>query len=372
MNKDKRILYTLPLITFVLLLVALFVDVKSNKIIIACLLLPFTVLTCLLIKKRTSLSINKREVLLVTSVIALLYVILFQMSGLIFKFYKNPYFVNGDTIFTTVLPLAAIIVEIEIIRYVLLAQKNKLVSAVSFMICVLAEVLAYSNIAGITTFNRFMDLVGLTLFPAISANIYYHYVSKNYGALPNIAFRLISTLYIYFVPTTTGMNDSLVACIKLILPIIMLAFLSALFAKEKKKAVRKGEKLSVAGTIVVVVFVVGVAMLISCQFRFGALVIATESMTGEINKGDMVIYEQYDDQAIQIGQVVIFTDGPSKIVHRVVRIERFGSEVRYFTKGDANPTEDAGYRTDADIIGLTDFKIAYVGYPTLWLRELVN
>ena len=372
MNRDRKILYILPTVTFVLLLIALFIDVASSKLIIAGLLLPLAVLTCLLIKKRTSLSINKREVLLIASIIAVLYVVLFEMTGLVFGFYTNPYFVSSKTFFTTVLPLAAIIVEIEIIRYVLLMQKNKLVSAVSFMICVLADVLAYSNIAGITTFNRFMDLIGLTLFPAISANIYYHYVSKNYGALPNIAFRIISTLYIYFVPSTTGMNDSLVACIKLIVPLIMLAFISALFAKEKKNAVRRGEKLSLASSFIAVVFVVGVAMLISCQFRFGALVIATESMTGEINKGDMIIYEQYDDQAIKVGQVIVFTDGPSKIVHRVVRIERFGSEVRYYTKGDANPTEDSGYRTDADIVGLTDVKIAYVGYPTLWIRELIH
>ena len=86
----------------------------------------------------------------------------------------------------------------------------------------------------------------------------------------------------------------------------------------------------------------------------------------------MVIYERYEDQSIREGQVVIFTDGPSKIVHRVVRIERYGSEVRYYTKGDANPTEDSGYRTDADIVGLSDFKVAYVGYPTLWLREIIK
>ena len=58
--------------------------------------------------------------------------------------------------------------------------------------------------------------------------------------------------------------------------------------------------------------------------------------------------------------------------HRVVRIERFGSEVRYYTKGDANYAEDPGFRTEGDIVGLTDMKVAYVGYPTLWLHELLE
>jgi signal peptidase I len=118
--------------------------------------------------------------------------------------------------------------------------------------------------------------------------------------------------------------------------------------------------------------VIALTMLISCQFRFGAIVIATESMTGEINKGDMIIYERYDDQIIEEGQVIVFLDGKSKIVHRVVKIDQFGGENRYYTKGDANVTLDVGYRTEEDIFGLTDIKVAYVGYPTLWLREILR
>ena len=34
--------------------------------------------------------------------------------------------------------------------------------------------------------------------------------------------------------------------------------------------------------------------------------------------------------------------------------------------------DDKNYITDADIVGLTDMKIAYVGFPTLWLRELLE
>jgi hypothetical protein len=55
-----------------------------------------------------------------------------------------------------------------------------------------------------------------------------------------------------------------------------------------------------------------------------------------------------------------------------VKIEQKDGEVRYFTKGDANNVIDSGYVTDKDIVGLTDIKVAYIGYPTLWLRELLD
>jgi signal peptidase I len=152
----------------------------------------------------------------------------------------------------------------------------------------------------------------------------------------------------------------------------MLAFVSALYAKKKTYAVKKGKKLGMITTAIAVIIIISSAMLISCQFRFGALVIATGSMTGEINKGDMIIYERYDGQAIEEGQVIVFMQNSSRVVHRVVKIENIGGEVRYYTKGDANEDMDMGFRLKSDIVGLTDIKLAYVGYPTLWLREITN
>ena len=64
-----------------------------------------------------------------------------------------------------------------------------------------------------------------------------------------------------------------------------------------------------------------VIMLISNQFRYGAFVIATESMTGEINKGGIIIYEEYGDQVIFEGLVIVFEKDSSVIIHRVEKIE---------------------------------------------------
>jgi len=372
MNKDKKTLYIISFTILALLLSALFWDVGSSKIVAVCLLIPLTFATCFFIRKRHSLSINKKEVLLLSGVIGVLYVALYQMTGFFLSFYENPYFVTAESLYSVILPTALIIILTEIIRSVLLAQNNLLVSAITYFSCVIAEVLIFSNVAGITSFYRFMDLIGLTLLPAITANIYYHYVSKRYGMMPNILFRLITTLYVYFSPLITSLSDSLTSCIKIILPIILLSFVSALFETKKKTAVKKGKKLGALATVLTLVLVISVAMLISCHFRYGALVIATDSMTGEINKGDMIIYERYDGQPIQEGQVIVFLQYESKIVHRVVKIENIGGETRYYTKGDANEDLDSGYRVASDIFALTDVKLSFIGYPSLWLREILK
>ena len=372
MNTDKKKVLLVSFVTFVVLLTAFFLNVSYSKILTAILAGACAAMTFFVIKKRSALSISKREVLVLMTVVAVVYVVLKEATGIYFGFYKNPYFVDTERLLTGIIPTVVIIVASEVIRYVVLAQKNKIASVVVYLSCVLADVLIYSNVAGIINFNRFMDLFGLTLLPAISANVFYHYVSKNYGMLPNAAFRIITTLYIYFIPSTTGMGDALDSCTRILLPIVMLALVSALYSKKQKKAVTKGNKVGTASTILTAAVIISIAMLVSCQFRFGALVIATESMTGEINKGDVVIYEQYTNQAIKEGQVIVFLDNGNRIVHRVVRIEHTGGEIRYYTKGDANNGEDAGYRTKSDIVGLTDVKIAYVGFPTLWLHELMS
>ncbi len=44
----------------------------------------------------------------------------------------------------------------------------------------------------------------------------------------------------------------------------------------------------------------------------------------------------------------------------------------WYTKGDANQAKDDGYIITENIVGTAEFTIQYIGYPTLWLRALLN
>ena len=111
-------------------------------------------------------------------------------------------------------------------------------------------------------------------------------------------------------------------------------------------------------------------MLVSNQFYYGAYVVATDSMTGELNRGDVAIYESYEDQLITEGQVIVFEKNNSIVIHRVVDIEIINGGARYYTKGDVNDDNDDGFITGSDIVGLVNVKLPYFGYPTLWIRSL--
>jgi signal peptidase len=310
---------------------------------------------------------------MIMTIIAPVYLMLYYLSGLGFGFYKNPYALRLEFVFTFFIPTAVVIVGSEIFRYVIRAQENKAADIMCFLSCVVAEITICSTATvGMSSFSNFMDLVGETFFPTVIANLLYHYLSKRYGFYPNIVYRAITSLYIYVIPYTSAMSDALHVFVKLMLPIAIYLFIDSLFEKKRRYALAKKSRLEKPITVIAIAIMLFVLMLISNQFRFGTYVIATDSMTGEINKGDAAIYERYDDQTIIEGQVIAYREGKSVIIHRVDDIQIINGAARYYTKGDANEDRDIGYRTDADIIGLVNFKIPFVGYPTVWLRSLFS
>ncbi len=368
-SRDKKTLYAISLLLLAALLSILFFEGTNSRVVTTILLIPFAVAVFFFIRKRSILSINKRQVLLLMSVIGLVYVMLFYLTGLHFGFSRTVGF-SASSLMRYSLPIMASIIAIEIIRTVLLAQNNKAIAVISYFFCILVDILVQSSFHRIDTFNQFMDFMGFTLMPALVANFLYHYVAKRYGATPNIVYRLIITLYPYLLPFGSAVPDSIVAFMRLVVPLLVYLFLHALYETKRYHKSSKSKIWSGVGTAFAAVVMISIVLLISNQFRYGTLVIATESMTGEINKGDAIVYEKYDDQSIAVDQVIVFEKNNSHLVHRVVKVESINGETRYYTKGDANEDMDTGYITDVDIVGVTKFKLPFVGYPTIWLREL--
>ena len=346
----------------------------SGRIAGAILLVPAAILIPIFVKKRSILSIHSKQVLLIVSVVALVLVMIYYLSGLKFGFYRNPYGLSVLNFFKFFLPVATIIVCTEMIRAVFMAQGDKVATCLCYAFCVIAEMLIVSNIPAITSFNRFMDLVAGALFPSLLSTLLYNYLSKRYGMFPNISFRAITSLYPYTFRIVPGLGDSIVNFFKLLIPILIYLFIDALYEKKRRYALGNRSRAWVITsrilTVIVLVIMIGTVMLVSNQFKYGSLVIATESMTGELNKGDVVIFESYDEQTIIEGQVIIFEQNDVLVVHRVVDIEIINGNARYYTKGDANEDNDVGFRTNADIVGCANHKIPFLGYPTLWMRSL--
>ena len=374
MPVDRKKLYIISASIFAVLLITLLAPKGSGRIIAALLLLPSAIISVLLIKKRTALSLNSHQALMIIGIIAFLYPMLYYLSAVRFGFTKTGYGLKADVIFKFIIPIAVIIVATEVIRYVLCVQKDRIASVFAYFIGLVGEVIICATLSDITNMATFMDVVGLTLFPGFLYNLLFNYISVRYGFLPNIIYRAMTVWIFYLFPYGSSISNSLLAFFNILLPIAIYLFLDFLFEKKARYALgnrtRVGRFVSGTLTVVVVLLMTGTIMLISNHFRYGSLVIATDSMTGELNKGDVAIFESYDYQSIEEGQVIVFEKSNSMIIHRVVDIKIINGTTRYYTKGDSNDDWDSGYITDAEIIGLVNLKLPYLGYPTIWVRSL--
>ncbi len=370
MTPDTRKSYFLSIGLFCALLITFLVpSTGSSRIIAAILLLPAMVLTLFLLKKRGIISINKGQVTLIMVVSGCLYLMLIYLLGIYFGYVKYLGF-SLSTLLKYIIPITTIIISVEIIRRALISQEKKLTSVFAYLNSLLAELLIVSNLWQVNSFNEFMEIVSMALFPAVIGGILYQYLSKNYGAISVIPYRLIITLYPYVFARIADVPDAILSLINVLMPMALYIFIKALFEKKPQKAVKQKSGWRYVGYALMAALMISIVMLISCKFRFGALVIGSESMTGELNVGDTIIYERYDGGQIDEGQIIVFEKDKVAVIHRVVDIERINGVTRYYTKGDANDGLDSGYRTSGDIIGITKFKISYIGYPTLWLRSL--
>ncbi len=322
-------------------------------------------------KKRQMPSKHRRTVLIIVSIFAAFYMTALLLTGFRFGFFLSDVPIGFSSFFQYILPLGITIISTEIIRGALLGQKGKLSWVFAYAIGLLSEVLMQTTFTHATSFNRFMDLAGMILLPAVAGQFLYQYVCSRYGILPSTVYRLIIMLFPYILPIQSGIPESLTSMLALLAPSLLLFFLHILYAKKAKTAKsRKGKKWLYAGVAGALLFMISFVMLVSCQFRYGMLIIATESMTGELNKGDVALYEQYDEQAISKQDVIVFERDGRIVIHRVIDITHIDGKTRYFTKGDANDDEDYGYITDESIVGVVKAKLPGLGYPTLSLREL--
>ena len=374
MFSDNRKLYLVTVATLAALLPVLFVSSNYIRIAAAVVLAVAAGATMTLIKKRGVPSINHRRVAGLLAVIAVVYTVILFVLGIWFGFHYNPTPLSAKRFLRYVLPVAVIIVSTEIIRYILLSYSKRVIVLLAYVICIVTDLLIGGGIAAVTRgIAHFMDVVGLALFPAITSNLFYHYLAKRHGPLPGIVFRLLLALPLSFLPIAPSVSDALQSFLLVLLPLAVWLFVDMLYEKKARVASRRVGTGSYVAMGVTVLCMAAVVALVSGQFRYRLLVIATPSMTGELNVGDAIVYERYDGEVIQNGTVVVFgKDEDTTIVHRVVDVQQIDGQIRYTTKGDANEGDDAGYITAESIRGIVLFKVSHIGHPTLWLRELLS
>lgn len=372
MNSEKIRLYLIELALVIFLLLAMVFSNIFTRQVIAIVLLVFMAISIKFIKNDKLEPINKKQIIILLTSIAVIYVALIYILGIFIGFYNATVKLSLWSIINYIIPYTVIIISSEIIRKNILLKEDKESKAIILIAMVILDVILYTNIYNLKTVKDYFTLVTFIVFSSIANNILYNYIVIKYKNIKAIiAYRLITTLYMYVIPIVPNIYIFFESIIKLIVPYIIYVILEALYVRNKPIISRTQKRSEKIISIILCIIVAIIILLISCRFKYGVLVIGSESMTGTLNKGDIIIYEKYDEkEEIKTGDIVIYKIEDIQIVHRVTDQKNLGEEIRYYTKGDANVQEDDGYREREDIVGKVKGRIPYIGYLTLWINDM--
>ncbi len=371
MSKDIKKTYEIEVILVAVLAICTLFSLTINKWFTAGLLTISAIVVSLLVKRNKTLKTAKKKILTIMVVFGILYLALFYMLGLYTGFYNQRVTFGLKTIINYIIPITMIIVSTEVIRSKLIINEKPKSLVLITAITTLADISIYLDIYGFMNLESFLGLLGFVTFSAIANNMLFTYISRRYGKKPIIAYKLITMLYMYIIPIMPDVYIFFRTFVRMLYPLLIYGYLERYYNDEKTKKRPKELKEQTASLVIGTVVTALVIALVSCKFLYGVLVIGSESMSGSIEKGDIVVFKSTKDN-IKVDDVIVFKKDDIRVVHRVSKIRNVNNEFRYYTKGDANITPDEKYVTDNELMGKVLFRIRYIGQPTLWLRELFN
>lgn len=302
--------------------------------------------------------------------------LVYYLFGLVIGFYKIDNYFNLYGIKTFIMPLVLSIILKEYLRYQVLkkSEESKLFIVSAIIIFIFIDI---TNAIYFGTFDTWYSLfmfIALTLLPSVSSNIAASYISLKVGYKPNIVWLLITKLYVYLIPIVPNPNEYILSVIRFVFPLLIAYRVYMLFAKVKDEEISRDYNKSKKGIALIIptILVIIIVYLTSGYFHYYAIAIASGSMHPQIKKGDAVIIEKVSDNhsTLKVGDIIAFKYNDVIIVHRIVNIVNENDEYYFYTKGDANNNVDNFAISEDMIIGIVNYKVPYIGLPTVWLNEL--
>lgn len=364
--------YVLEIILLLILSYTLILLSNSNRrIILAVILSIYAVVTKIFLNKTRMLSINRKKVFKLLTLLGFIYVALLYTVGIYTGYYKSTIRFSFDTLLKYIIPITLIIISSEFIRNKFINYESKLSSLLNYIIQIIIDLLIYTNIYKLNSVDNVMLIIGYVLFASISSNLLYNYIAKRYGVKSNIIYRLMTVLYIYIIPVSPDIYVFFLSFYRMAFPFLIYYLLESFYGEaEDAILIKENKPIKIFTSILFVLLVIYIG-LISCLFKYGALVIGSGSMTGTINKGDVIIFSKnINITDVDKNDIIVFNKNNIKIVHRIIDKKKQNDEYRLYTKGDSNQQADEEYVTEEELYGRVIYRIKNIGLPTIWLHEM--
>ena len=378
MKKGSTKLLVLQLITLIILIYNAFINnIFTNLYLSIFLSIVFVISYFLVGFEKERFNQKKRNIRIIIILTISLLVIKYGL-GLITGYQYSPYNRTFLGILGNTLSIAYLLVICEILRYTFLTKGNKL----NFILTIIIFTLAYLNITtsltSLTSLKTIVILLTTDIVVTLFENIVLTIISKKYGYSGSLSYTLIMNLYLYIVPIFPNLGEYLDAAVMIAFPIILYLFsnyiLTDLF-KEKVDIRVKNTGAKLIRFIIVMIIIIMVS-LNSGIFRYWICVVASGSMEPTIKIGDVIYidksYKNHIDK-IEEQDIIVFKIDGKIYCHRVIQKKVNNDQVLLVTKGDREgQSVDKWTVSKSEIVGKVDFRIKYIGLPSVWLKNAIE
>ncbi len=373
-----RVVLTL-LFTMIILLVNSFLVPILNKYTLFILI----TLTLILLSFLVGFTIDKnrynKDIILTILMCILFYYVLIYVLGFFTGFSRNVFNLKLYSIIDNILPAILLIISTELLRNTINSKiKDKIwILVYSVFVFTLIDTTFIIYSMDYTKISSLLILLGLYVLPSLSKNFLLTYLSYKVGYKSTIIYRLLMEIPLYILPIIPNFGDYVNSVVYIIVPVFIFNIIRRMFDKNNTSEIKLSRPKH-TGLIIKVTSILLIGLLVCLNtgfFKYQFIVIATGSMTPNINKGDVVLLKKLSEGEIRNlkeGEILVFKQDGKLVVHRISRIYKSGEEMFFKTKGDHNNDEDNYLIEVNQVLGTVNHKIRYLGYPTVMLYEKMN
>ncbi len=378
MKKGSAKLLFLQLITLIILLYNAFINnIFSNLYLAIFLNIVFIIIYFLIGFEKERFNQKKRNIRIIIILTISLLVIKYGL-GIITGYLYSPYNRSLSGILSNTLPILYLLIISEFLRYTFVTKGNKFNFILTIIIFTLVYLNITTNLTNLTSLKTIVTLVTTDVLVTLFENIALTIISKKYGYSGSLSYTLIMNLYMYIVPIFPNLGEYLDATVMIAFPIILYLFsnyiLTDLF-KEKVDIRIKNTGAKLVRLIIVIIIIIMVS-LNSGIFRYWICVVASGSMEPTINVGDVIYVDKSYKKKIndiQEQDIIVFKMSGRIYCHRVVKINESNGQTLLVTKGDREgQSVDNWTITKEELVGKVNFKLKYIGLPSVWLRDAIE
>lgn len=375
MKKNTKIIYISEIILFIyIVLLSLFINNISNEmknissIVVLSVLLIF-LLTFFGAQKDNNF-LKDSSARIVTASLMMFMIIIYGL-GIITGFYRGYSINDYNTLFRVLIPIIIIILELEIVRFVLLKNcfKNKKAIIIFTVLSSILNIILELNLGTLGTKEDRFIFLSTMIFPIIAEEALCSYMTYKISMLPSIIYKLVIKLYFYILPIVPNLGDYVYSVINIIFPFAIYSILNKMVIKYEKEKEKLKKVNRVIFTIPLIIAFIILMILVSGIFKYKMIAIASNSMKPVFSRGDTVIYEKIDIKELEVGDVLVFQKDNIIVTHRITKIWKQNDKYYFITKGDNNNTEDQFTPKEENVLGKVNIVLKYIGYPTVLINE---